>query len=61
MSLNVPRSQIDSTDERIKQILCLGCRQLLYVEKGSDCDVYGRCTACCMQVDNFIQRTRNDS
>jgi len=60
MAIRSP-GMIDLTDERIKQILCLGCHHLIWVEKGSDCALYGRCTTCCNKVDILIQATRNDS
>lgn len=46
MALKIPQEQIDSTDERIVQIVCRVCHGLLWVEKGSDCHCYSRCTAC---------------
>lgn len=42
---------IDPTDTRIKQIFCQGCFCQVWVEKGSDCDSYSRCTKC---VDHIM-------
>lgn len=38
---------IDPTDNRIKKIICVGCFSIVWVEKGSQCETYLRCTTCC--------------
>ena len=61
MALGIPKDQIDTTDERIVSIVCYGCLNRLWVEKGSDCHVYNRCTSCANELDRKIQVSRNDS
>lgn len=46
MALQVPDWQIDETDPRIKEIICRSCFGRLFVEIGSDCDTYSKCTRC---------------
>jgi len=61
MALEVPINQIDPTDDRITRIVCYGCLQRVYVEKGSDCDIYNRCSRCTNELDKRIQESRNDT
>jgi len=58
MALRVPSSQIDESDERIQSIICKGCFQMLFVEKGSYCDLLQRCTHCAIVFDQKMLSIR---
>lgn len=47
---------IDPTDERIKQIVCRGCFCLVWIEKGSQCDSYTRCTQCIDRLKGLFSK-----
>jgi len=47
--------QIDENDPRIKQILCLFCKRLLWVERGSQLDKENLCQRCSVQSDIVAQ------
>lgn len=49
--LSPDAGQIDTTDERVKSILCLLCNRLLYVERGSRLDKENLCDACSRRTD----------
>jgi hypothetical protein len=61
MALTVPQEQIDPTDPRIRNIVCLGCYKGLWVERGSVCDAYTMCSACSLMFDGALRKSRNDS
>lgn len=43
--------QIDETDPRIKRIICLICKRMIWVERGSRLDHEGMCQGCSVRSD----------
>jgi len=49
--LPLDAGQIDDTDPRIKRIICLMCKRLLFVERGSRLDKECMCDRCSHTTD----------